>query len=292
MMLAAVLILKNEEAMIRRCIESLRYVDEIVCAVDSTTHDKTREILQEMSASFPIKWKEQKWPGGFAAARNDALEMTDCEWRLNIDADEVLAEDGAAAIRKVMNTRLNAINARMQWKDSHFHHFPRVIRRGVKYEGIAHEAPAAGPAEPSDAVIWCERSPAHDLDPDRALKLLAVAHVEEPQNARTLYYLAREYWYRERFNMALPLFKKCIELSKFAAERADAHLYMARMLWKLNRGNEAREECLMAIGTNANFTEALLFMAEMSNPKNKSAWERFALKATDEDVLFVRGKTP
>lgn len=289
MKLAAVLILKNEKVMIRRCVESLRGVDEICCAVDAASGDGTMKILQEMSADFPLKIKEQEWPGGFGDARNDALEMTDCEWRLNIDADETLREGGVGIIRRsIESAKRNAINVRLQWKSGHHHSFPRVIRKGVKFNGIAHEAPAAGAAESSNIIIDCERSPAHDLDPDRSIRLLSVAHLKDPDNARTLYYLAREFWYRKEFAMALPLFQRCVQRSKFVAERADAHLYMARMLWQMRKGDEARLECAHAIVHNANFTEALLFMAEMSFPKNQAAWQRFAAASTNEEVLFTR----
>ncbi len=289
MSLAAVLILKNEEVMVRRCLESLRGVDEICCAVDTLTNDRTRDILQEMSTDLPIKVKEQKWPGSFGDARNDSLDMTECEWRLVIDADETLRSGHLPLVRQaVASTPLKAVSVRLQWKEGHRHFFPRIIRRGVRFTGIAHEYPEAGQAEGSDVVIDCESSPAHAGDPDRSLKLLAIAHVEEPDNPRTLYYLAREYWYRRKFKLALPLFKRCTELSKFPAERADAHLYRARMLWLTQKGDEARHECAMAIVHNANFVEALQFMGEMSFPRNRAAWQRFALKATNQDVLFER----
>ena len=50
----------------------------------------------------------------------------------------------------------------------------------------------------------------------------------------------------------------------------------------------AREACLHAILLNANFREALLWMADMSFPANAAQWRKMAESATNEGVLFVR----
>jgi len=72
------------------------------------------------------------------------------------------------------------------------------------------------------------------------------------------------------------------------AERADAYLSAARCLWNLKRGEEARQYCFNAININANFKEAILFMAEISWEKNAKTWRKMAEHATNEDVLFIR----
>jgi ABC-type glycerol-3-phosphate transport system substrate-binding protein len=39
---------------------------------------------------------------------------------------------------------------------------------------------------------------------------------------------------------------------------------------------------------NVNFKEAILFLAELSGPKNAKRWKEVAESATNEDVLFIR----
>ena len=46
---------------------------------------------------------------------------------------------------------------------------------------------------------------------------------------------------------------------------------------------------MKAITINANFKEALLFMATLSFEHNAARWREFAECATNERVLFVRG---
>lgn len=55
-----------------------------------------------------------------------------------------------------------------------------------------------------------------------------------------------------------------------------------------NDFQNARECAMMAIITNANFKEAILFLAELSGPKNAKRWMEIAETATNEDVLFIR----
>ena len=72
----------NEEQAIRRCLESVKWCDEIV-VVDSFSTDKTIEICQEYSARII----QRAWPG-YVEQKRFALSQASHEWILNIDADE------------------------------------------------------------------------------------------------------------------------------------------------------------------------------------------------------------
>jgi tetratricopeptide (TPR) repeat protein len=51
---------------------------------------------------------------------------------------------------------------------------------------------------------------------------------EENPEPRNLYYLAREYYYKENFEKALEVFKRYVEISKFPAEKGFALRLMAK----------------------------------------------------------------
>ncbi len=72
----------NEEQAIRRCLESVKWCDEII-VVDSFSTDKTVEICQEYSARII----QRAWPG-YVEQKRFALSQAGHEWILNIDADE------------------------------------------------------------------------------------------------------------------------------------------------------------------------------------------------------------
>jgi tetratricopeptide (TPR) repeat protein len=144
------------------------------------------------------------------------------------------------------------------------------------------------PANKYDIKITAGYSKAHKNDPDRALRILKKVVGENPKTVREVYYLAREYWYRKDYITAIYWYKDYLSRATWMPEVADAYLMMARCYWSLRQGEEARKACLQAISINANFREALLFMAEISWLKNKKLWLQFADLANNEDVLFVR----
>lgn len=72
----------NEEANIRRCLESVKWCDEIV-VVDSFSTDRTVEICREYTSRII----QRPWPG-YVEQKRFALAQTMYEWVLNVDADE------------------------------------------------------------------------------------------------------------------------------------------------------------------------------------------------------------
>jgi glycosyltransferase involved in cell wall biosynthesis len=79
---SAVIITKNEEANIERCLRSVSWADEIIL-VDSESSDDTVEIAWSLGAKvFRPEWR------GFGPAKQYAVEQASGEWVLSIDADE------------------------------------------------------------------------------------------------------------------------------------------------------------------------------------------------------------
>ena len=148
--LALVMIVKNEERSLARCLESVRgHVDRMII-LDTGSTDRTVEIAR----SFGAEVHHYEWQDDFAAARNAALELSDATWNLVLDADEWI-EDGTEALSaatlppirvRVPNfigcVRLT--NARRSEDEPDRRIFlPRVLPRGIRYEGRIHEQPAS-----------------------------------------------------------------------------------------------------------------------------------------------------
>jgi len=82
---SVIIITKNEEKNLRGCLESVRWVDEIIL-VDAFSADATVAIAKEFtSAVFQKKWE------GFAKQKAYALSLANNEWVLSLDADEQLS---------------------------------------------------------------------------------------------------------------------------------------------------------------------------------------------------------
>jgi glycosyltransferase involved in cell wall biosynthesis len=92
--ISAVIITKEEEENIRRCLDSIRWADEII-VVDAESSDRTTEIAKE----FTDKVSVRKWEG-FAMQKEYAVSLTSNEWILSLDADEIVSPGLKEEIQK------------------------------------------------------------------------------------------------------------------------------------------------------------------------------------------------
>jgi len=278
MKLTATIICKNEEKFIERCLQSLAGVDEYVI-VDTGSQDSTVKIAEKYGKVYHYKWTDD-----FATARNIASDKVKDGYFISCDADEIL-ETPIADIRKQLEDMgdFNALTVKMKWDDNHSHNVPRVFKAGLRWTGKIHEYITCNP-KPSDIVIKYEKSPTHDADPNRNLRIL----LTDTDNVRSQFYLANEYWDKGHIELALKWYLKYLRHGTWRYEIADANLRVARCYWSMSRGDEARQYCLQAILGNPNFSEALRFMGEISWEKEGEVWRKFATISTDENVLFVR----
>lgn len=94
--ISAVIITLNEEADIRRCLESVRWADEIV-VVDSGSTDHTLDICKEYGCRvFNHDWE------GYARQKSFATGQAAYDWVLSIDGDEEITPELADEIRSVI----------------------------------------------------------------------------------------------------------------------------------------------------------------------------------------------
>ncbi len=85
--ISAVILTKNEEQNIERCLQSLSFCEEII-VIDDYSSDKTVEI----SRKFETKVVERGLKNDFTSQRNFGMEQARGEWILFIDADEEVSE--------------------------------------------------------------------------------------------------------------------------------------------------------------------------------------------------------
>jgi glycosyltransferase involved in cell wall biosynthesis len=87
--LSSIIIAKNEEANIGRCIKSqLDCIDEIIVLIDKDSTDKTIEIVKSFSN---VKHEFAEWEG-YSKTKQRAVSLASNNWVLWIDADEALTD--------------------------------------------------------------------------------------------------------------------------------------------------------------------------------------------------------
>lgn len=97
MQLSVSIIVKNGEPLIRRCVESVTWADEIVI-VESGSSDNTRDICRELGAKVTCT---TDFPG-YGQQKNRALDRTTGSWVLALDHDEWVTPELRAEIEAIM----------------------------------------------------------------------------------------------------------------------------------------------------------------------------------------------
>ena len=93
------LIVRNEAALLRRCLESVSADADEIIVVDTGSTDRTLEIARSFEK---VKIFEKTWSDDFAEARNAALEQARCPWILMLDADEYLPAGFIASAKQYL----------------------------------------------------------------------------------------------------------------------------------------------------------------------------------------------
>lgn len=82
------IICKDEEKLIKQCLESVKNIADEIIIVDTGSTDNTLEIAKEYTDEIhKVIWEED-----FSKARNKALSFATMDWILVIDCDEELYE--------------------------------------------------------------------------------------------------------------------------------------------------------------------------------------------------------
>lgn len=100
------MIVKNEERVLARCLDSVADLMDEIIIVDTGSSDKTKEI----AARYTDKIYDFEWVQDFAAARNFAFSKAEMEYIYSADADEVLDEENRKAFRQLKETLLPEID--------------------------------------------------------------------------------------------------------------------------------------------------------------------------------------
>jgi len=137
-MLSALIITKNEEDVIGRCLDLLQWADERV-VIDSGSTDATCEIARAHGARVI----HNDWPG-YGEQRNFGGEQCRGDWILAVDADEEVTPDLARAIQDTLNSdpecevfsiqRVEVLFGKCLRFGASLHYLPRLYRSHFEWD--------------------------------------------------------------------------------------------------------------------------------------------------------------
>ena len=96
--ISAVIITKNEENKIKKCLDSLKNLVNEIIIIDDLSYDNTVKICKEYGAKVIIN--ESK--GNFDRQRNLGIENATGDWILQMDADEIVTEEAKEKIKEAI----------------------------------------------------------------------------------------------------------------------------------------------------------------------------------------------
>ena len=231
------MIVKDESAVIERCLASVRpYVDAWVI-VDTGSSDDTMAKIEAAMAGIPGTLHQRPWRD-FGYNRSEAAQLayaSGADYLLFMDADDRFVPQpgfawpqlGADAYALMLEygglrySRTVLVSTRLQWR----------------WVGVLHEYPDATPpacaaAMLEGAVIHSSTEGARSRDPDKYKKdaaVLRAALQREPGNARYAFYLAQSLRDAGEPRAALKAYRQRVAMGGWYEEQWRAALEVARL---------------------------------------------------------------
>jgi len=142
--IGAFVLTKNEEDKIKNCLESLKWMDDVVI-VDGFSTDRTVDIAHE----YGVKVVQHRFEGDFGLERNIGIENLAADWILSLDADEVVTEGFKKRAVEILRTevpyraykflRKNYFLGRFMRYGGWYHYSHHFLMKGfARYEGRVH----------------------------------------------------------------------------------------------------------------------------------------------------------
>ena len=104
--LSVVIIARNAEKTIAKCLQSVSFIASEVIVVINDCTDDTKSIAE----SYGARVTEHEW-SGFRDQKNFAISLAKYDWVLSLDSDEALNNTAKASIKEVLSNANNKFSA-------------------------------------------------------------------------------------------------------------------------------------------------------------------------------------
>ena len=241
---------KNEEKFVKRWYESVKEADSVY-VLDTGSTDKTISMLKDLGVNVSVK--EIK-PWRFDVARNESLKLVpeDCDICVCIDIDEVISKGWRKKLEEIWDDNTNHLRYIYNWSHDDngkplvsFYYEKIHARNGFKWIYPVHEVlEFSGEKEifKTTEEIVVDHYPDSTKSRSNYLPLLELSVIENPDNDRNMHYLGREYMFHGKYNEAIDMLIKHLNLKSatWKDERCASMRFIARCYKHLKRYDEAK----------------------------------------------------
>ena len=209
------MIVKNEEDVLLRCLESTKGIVDEIIIVDTGSTDKTKDIAKKYTKNI----YDFKWVYDFSKARNYSFSKATQEYILWLDADDVILEKDREEFIKLKNNLDKNVDIVMMkynlsydenGKSTFSYNRERLLKNNKKYKwvGEVHEVIA-----PSGNIFYSNIAISHKKEKKEYTKRnlnIFIKMLEDGKilDARQQFYYARELYYHAMYKEAIEEFKK------------------------------------------------------------------------------------
>ncbi|MBU5485215.1 glycosyltransferase [Clostridium sp. MSJ-11] len=212
------MIVKDEQDVISRCLDSIKDIVDEIIIVDTGSTDNTKEIIK----GYTDKVFDFEWVDDFSAARNYAFSKATKDFILWLDADDVILEEDREKFKELKQNLNNRIDAVMMKYNAGFdengnvtlsYFRERLLNRRSNYQWMepVHEyLKVSGKIINSDICITHKKE--YESAKGRNLSIYQKAICQGVSlTPRALYYYARELYYNEEYYNAIRYFKRFLD---------------------------------------------------------------------------------
>lgn len=218
------MIVKNESAVIERCLKTVKPLIDYWVIVDTGSTDGTQKIIKEYLKDIPGELHERPWEN-FAYNRNEALELAKdkADYILRIDADEqlIFSDDFALPyLDKDFYYILTEHSGSNYYRNQLFNN-----ALNWRWVGVLHEVLQCSQAKTHAVLKGVKNLYGFDgcrsQDPQKFQKdalILEEALKKEPNNSRYVFYLAQSYKDANNYKLAIKNYQKRAEMGGWQEE--------------------------------------------------------------------------
>lgn len=290
MSLSVCLIVKDEEAVIARCLNcAAKFADEII-VVDTGSSDGTvAEVKKFTDEVYFYKWNDD-----FSAARNFSLEKAGCDFVMWLDADDVISDENCKKIRELVEKGgfdmafLPYAAAFDGDKPSFTYYRERIFRRSKNYRfsGAVHEAVTpCGNIVYSSAVV--EHRKVKSGEPLRNLRIYQSKLAQgETLDARAKFYYGRELLFNGMYLESIAVLEDFLRGDGWVENKIEACFNLNRAYSAVGETEKARMSLLRSLDYAPPRSEFCCLTGEFFIKKgeyeNAAYWYKTALNCRDE----------
>lgn len=247
--LCLVMIVKDEEDTIKRCLSAVAPFISYWVIVDTGSSDKTKDVIKKTMEDLNIEGElhERPWVN-FEVNRTESLELAKgkCDYRWIIDADDTFnCADPSINPFAALNKEPDGYQITYKLSSLQYHRVQLVKSdQDWCYKGVLHEYLHTDKKDLSQGIVPncyviadispLKRAGSLEEKYSNDAKILEEALIKEPDNTRYVFYLAQSYRDSAQYEKSLEVYQKRASMGQWEEEVYYSMYMIAKLKERLN----------------------------------------------------------